>query len=272
MADSNVPSDSRLKCVCIIQARMGASRLPGKVLMDLSGKPMLAQQIQRIQKCGDVDEIVVATTRSSEDQVLVELARKENVAWFCGSENDVLGRFVGAARETNSDVILRVTGDCPLIDPQVIKRVFHALADHKHRFDYVSNIGLTSAWSRTEAGEGTQPKERTFPRGLDVECFFWDTLLRIDRLTTSSVGREHVTVIPRSEKTDLFLTKTIFDDQDNSDLRWTVDTEADLKLIREIYEALCLNDQFVPYLAIVDYIRKNPYLMKLNEDIKTTTG
>src|SRR5262249_34216934 len=119
-----------MKRVIIVQARMTSTRLPGKVLMDLAGRPMLAQQLNRIKHCTAVDEIVVATTTNSTDEPIVELARQEGVAWFQGSEHDVLARFVGAARQTQADVVVRVTADCPLIDPHIIDTVIHELVSH----------------------------------------------------------------------------------------------------------------------------------------------
>lgn len=233
-----------MKIVAIIQARMGSTRLPGKVLMDVAGRPMLAQQLRRVKQCALVNDIIVATTTNIADDQIAQLARNEKVGCFRGNEQDVLSRYVGAAREARADVIIRITADCPLIDPQVTERVIKELTEHAKECDYASNI-----------------LRRTYPRGLDVEAFFWDTLLRIDRLAKSQSAREHVTIVPRSERPELFLCRSVEDAQDNADLRWTVDTAADLDFLRRLYVTLDLNSHLVPYSEMLEYIRGHPDLM-----------
>lgn len=241
-----------MKRIIIIQARMSSTRLPGKVLMDVAGRPMLAQQLRRLKQCKMVDEIVIATTTNASDDPVVELAQKEKVPWFRGSEQDVLSRFVGAARQFQAGVIARVTGDCPLIDPTVTDRVITELIDHSAKCDYASNV-----------------LRRTFPRGLDVEAFFWDVLLRIDRLAQSQAAREHVTIVPRFERPDLFLCRSVEDSQNNSDLRWTADTATDLQVIRAFYSALDLTTRIVPYSEMLSFARNHLDLNQLNAKAKT---
>lgn len=240
--------------VVIVQARMTSSRLPGKVLMDLAGRPMLAQQLSRLKQCSTVDAIVVATTTNSTDDGVVELAKQEGVAFFRGSEEDVLSRFVGAARQSHAEIVVRVTADCPLIDPSVTDKVILELINHADECDYATNV-----------------LERTYPRGLDVEALFLDTLLRIDRLARTPAEREHVTLVPRSERKKLFLCKSITDSQNNSDLRWTVDAELDLQLIRALYEALDLGTHILPYQQMLSYVRAHPHLATLNTGVETWT-
>ncbi len=227
-----------MRRVIIVQARMNSTRLPGKVLMDIAGQPMLAQQLRRLQQCTLIDDIVVATTASIADDPVAELAQRERVGCFRGSEEDVLARYVGAAREAKADMVIRLTADCPLIDPQVTDYVVRELTDHAMECDYASNV-----------------LHRTYPRGLDVEAFFFDTLLRIDRFAQSATSREHVTVVPRSERPELFLCRSVEDIQDNADLRWTVDTSADLVFVQELYERLSLSTRTVSYPEILDYVR-----------------
>jgi len=241
-----------VKRVIIIQARMGSTRLPGKVLTDVAGKPMLVQQIRRIQTCQHVDEIVIATTTRPEDDPLVEVARNLDVRSFRGDEADVLGRYVGAARASGADAIVRITADCPLIMPMVIDQIMDDLTQHPSDCDYVSNV-----------------VQRTFPRGLDVEAFFWDVLLRLDRLCQTAIAREHVTYGLRSQWPELFRCRHIIDQHDNSDLRWTVDTPQDLELIRHIYRDLNLNERIGSYQDVLDYVRANPILSQLNAGIET---
>jgi spore coat polysaccharide biosynthesis protein SpsF len=241
-----------MRRVLIVQARMTSTRLPGKVLAEVAGKPMLAQQLQRLKQCSAVDEIVIATTTNQTDQPIVELARQEGVGWFCGSEHDVLSRFVGAARQSRADVVVRVTADCPLIDPQVTAKVINDLTHHMVDCDYASNV-----------------LERTYPRGLDVEAFFGDTLLRIDRLAQSQAAREHVTIVLRAERPALFLCRSVVDLHNNADLRWTVDTELDLRLIRFLYEKLDLGQYIAPYPEILAYVRTHSVVSQINANIQT---
>ncbi len=241
------------KVVLIIQARMGSTRLPGKVLMDVAGKPMLSQQIRRLKECTALDEIVIATTTNPADEPLCKLARREQVGCFRGSEQDVLSRFVGAARQTRADVIVRITADCPLIDPQITDRVIMELTNHVGQCDYASNV-----------------LQRTYPRGLDVEALYWDTLLRIDRLAQSQASREHVTTIIRFEQPQIFLCRSVMDAENNADLRWTVDTTADLQLIRLLYDVLDLNSHIAPYSETLAYVRAHPELSQINAGIGDT--
>lgn len=237
-----------MRRVIVVQARMTSTRLPGKVLMDVAGQPMLAQQLRRLKQCSLVDDMVVATTTHATDDPVAELAHREQVGCFRGSEQDVLARYLGAAREASADVVIRVTADCPLIDPQVTDRVIAELIDHATECDYASNI-----------------LRRTYPRGLDVEAFFWDTLLRIDRLAQSVAAREHVTIVPRSEHPELFLCRSVEDNQNNADLRWTVDTVADLEFVRQLYAALNLRTRTASYPEILDYVRNHIELARRDE-------
>lgn len=241
-----------MKRVIIVQARMTSTRLPGKILAEIAGQPMLTQQLRRLKQCTAVDEIVIATTTNLTDKPIVELARREGVSWFCGSEQDVLTRYVGAARQAQADVIVRVTADCPLIDPQITDAVVNELVNHAAECDYASNV-----------------LQRTYPRGLDIEVFFWDTLLRIDRLAQSQTAREHVTIVPRSERPELFLCRSVVDSENNADLRWTVDSPIDLQLIRMLYEMLNLGRHTVPYPEMIAYVRARPELISLNANAET---
>jgi spore coat polysaccharide biosynthesis protein SpsF len=241
-----------MKIVFIVQARMTSTRLPGKVLMDLAGRPMLAQQIRRLRRCRMAHEIVIATTTNAADDPVTELAARERVHCFRGNEADVLSRYAGAARETGAEAIVRLTADCPLIDPETTDRVVQELLDHATECDYSANI-----------------LHRTYPRGLDTEVFWRDTLERIDRMARSPAAREHVTVFARSERPDLFLCRSVTDEQDNSDLRWTVDTREDFELVSALYRSLDLDQNAAPYAAILAYVRAHAELARLNSGIET---
>ena len=172
------------------------------------------------------------------------LCESEGVRVTRGSEADVLGRIVTAARAVDADVVVRVTADCPLIDPGVTDRVVNELITHANSADYASNV-----------------LRRTYPRGLDVEAMFLDTLLRVDRLAQTPVEREHVTVTIRSERPDLFAIRSVESNTDDFDLRWTVDEPADLDLVRKIYSDLDLGAQSCrtgPWSIMFDAIRNCP--------------
>lgn len=214
---------------------MTSRRLPGKVLMDLAGTPLLAQELRRLRRAETIDDIVVATTVNETDDPVAELAAAEGVRVFRGDERDVLGRYLGAAAEAHSDVVVRITADCPLIDPAVVDRVVRALEPD---VDYASNVVT-----------------RTFPRGLDCEALYRDTLERVGRLATSVPAREHVTWLINEEHPELFVRRSVADEQDNSDLSWTVDEPADLELVRRLYERLGLADSALPYEQIIARVR-----------------
>jgi spore coat polysaccharide biosynthesis protein SpsF len=239
-----------MRRVVVVQARMTSTRLPGKVLADVAGRPMLAQQLRRLAACRLADELVVATTLNAADDPVVTVARGEGARWFRGSEADVLERYVGAAREARADVVVRITADCPLIDPDVSDRVVAALTAAPARWDYVSNVA-----------------PRTYPRGLDTEALFVDTLERVHRMARSHAGREHVTPFIYQERPDLFALGSVTDREDNSDLRWTVDTPADLELVRRLYAALGIGERAVSYRELLAYARAHPELSALNAPI-----
>lgn len=240
-----------MTAVIIVQARMTSTRLPGKILADLAGQPMLAQELLRLQRCQLADEIVVATTTNASDDPVIDLCRQLDVRWYRGDEQDVLSRYLGAAREVRPDVIVRVTADCPLIDPDEVGRVIAGVAD----VDYCSNVIA-----------------RTFPRGLDAEALWLDVLERMGRLARSREAREHVTWFIRQERPELFSARSIADQFDNSDLRWTVDEPADLELVRKIYEAAQLDRRHLPYRDLVQLVRSHPELMAINAHVTQARG
>jgi len=235
--------------VIVVQARMTSKRLPGKVLADVAGRPMLAQQLRRLAGCRLADELVVATTDNATDDPVVAIARAAGARWFRGSERDVLERYVGAARDAKADVVVRITADCPLIDPDVSDRVIDALVGPA-RWDYASNVA-----------------PRTYPRGLDTEALFVDTLERVHRMARSGAAREHVTPFIYQERADLFLIHSVTDREDNSDLRWTVDEPADLELVRRLYHALGIGERAVGYRELLAYARAHPEISALNAAI-----
>ncbi|MFT3694227.1 MAG: glycosyltransferase family protein [Kofleriaceae bacterium] len=233
-----------MRTVAIVQARLGSSRLPGKVLLDLGGDTMLGRVVERLRAARTIDDIVIATTdKSSDDPVVTEAARLGVNVWR-GPEQDVLARYVGAARNFYAGAVVRITSDCPLLDPETVDKVVNALRGAP--CDYASNVHV-----------------RTYPRGLDTEAFYLETLERIYRLATSAAAHEHVTAY-LLEKPDAFALRHVTSDTDDSDLRWTVDTEEDLALVRALYEAGVAH---LPYREIVAAVRANPTLSRINANI-----
>ena len=240
-----------MKRVAILQARSGSSRLPRKVLADLGGRPMLARVVERLKRCPQIDEIVVATTLHADDDAVVSVAEGEGVAVFRGSEHDVLSRYVGAARAVAAELIVRVTADCPLLDAGVVGRVVTELEMHAADADYASNVIA-----------------RTFPRGLDAEAFFADTLERLARMAASAAAREHVTYYVLRERPDLFVVRSVVDAEDHSDLRWTVDEPADLEMVRRLYRALDLGTAMPSYRETLAFVRAHPAIGQVNAAVQ----
>jgi spore coat polysaccharide biosynthesis protein SpsF len=230
-----------------MQARTGSSRLPGKILLEVAGEPMLAHQIRRLQRIEVLDDVVVATTGDPADDPVTAVAEAEGARWFRGSEHDVLDRYYKAAEAASADVVLRVTADCPLLDPEVAGLVLSALADQDAALDYASNV-----------------VERTYPAGLDAEALTADALARAFSLGRSPEAREHVTWFLLRERPDLFQIGSVTDDVDNSDLRWTVDNAQDLELVRRLYDQLELAREPRSYREVVAYVREHPELATLN--------
>lgn len=204
----------------IIQARMMSTRLPGKVLMPVMGKPLLEYQIERLQRVRRADDIIIATTKNDTDQPIVDLADRLGIKVFRGSEEDVLSRYFGAAKENDLDVVVRITSDCPLIDPAVVDDVIGAYLENAENCDYVSNC-----------------LSRTFPRGMDTEVFPFSLLEQVCCEAIEQPYREHVTPYIYEDNQRFRLMNVVFR-RDESHHRWTVDTSEDLKLIEHILETL----------------------------------
>ena len=238
-----------MRIIAIIQARMGSTRLPGKVLLDLAGEPMLARDMHRLSRAQALNEVVVATTIKSTDDAIVALCQERNWPCFRGSEADVLDRYYRAAQEYQADVVVRVTSDCPLIEPEVVDRVVREFLERQPEIDYASN---------------TAP-ERTFPRGLDTEVMSFEALARAWREDKNPAWREHVTLYIRRHP-ELFKTYGVINDEDLSYMRWTVDTPEDLTLVRRIYEHFRHN-QF-SWREVLTVLAQYPEWLEINRDIQ----
>lgn len=207
-----------MKVVAVIQARVSSSRLPRKVLADISGQPMVMRVVERVRRATLVDEVVLATSADPSDDPLVELCQRREVKCVRGSLSDVLDRFRAAARATEADVVVRITADCPLVDPKLIDRTIEKLLTD--RLDYTSN-GLPRV---------------SYPDGLDCEAFTAVALERAWAEATQPAEREHVT--PYLRLSGKFTTGGVMHPIDLSRHRWTVDDPADLLFVRRVYDAL----------------------------------
>lgn len=237
-----------MRIISIIQARTGSTRLPGKVLMDLAGEPMLVRVFNRTKRAEKIDEVVIATTSKTADAPIVELCQKNGWPYFCGSEQDVLDRYYKAASAFDADVVVRITSDCPIIDPKLIDRHVNAMLNKWREVDFVSNMLY-----------------ETFPLGLAVEVMPFDILSRLNRLSKTKKLREHVTTLIY-QKPEYFIIDHVINDINLSHMRWTVDTLEDLKLIRCVYDYFC-HDQF-DWSDVLHLLRKRPDLKNINRHIK----
>lgn len=204
--------------VAIVQARMGSSRLPGKVLAEAAGKPLLAHMLPRIARAGLIDAIVVATSDHPRDDVIAALAELHGVPVFRGSEHDVLDRFAGAAAQAGAGTVVRLTADCPLLAPDVVDRVVAAFAQ-----------------GGADLATNAPPVGRTYPKGMDVEVLARTTLDRLAATATDPADREHVT---RRLHGGGYRVREVHLDRPLGDVRITVDTPEDLALVRAILAAL----------------------------------
>ena len=236
------------RVVVIVQARLGSTRLPGKVLLDLAGAPMLDRVLARCSAIAGVDEVVVATSDLAGDDPLAEHVSALGFRCFRGSESDVLARYAGAARMAQADIVMRVTSDCPLLSPAVSGRVLAALREAEGALDYVNN--------------SMRP---CFPRGLDTEAFTAAALFRADAEATLPRDREHVTPYLYLEPGH-FRTACVSDIQDRSNLRWTVDTADDLAMVRALVEAA--GDPMADYATLLATCDSHPEIVAINATIQ----
>jgi len=225
---------------------MGSTRLPGKVLMDLGGETTLGRVVRRLSRAKLITEVVIATTESPADDVIVLEAKRLGIPCFRGSELDVLGRYLGAAEKFTADVMVRVTSDCPLIDPIVADQVLQEFSRAKADFAY-------------------NDVEHGFPRGLDVEVFSAEALQRAWQLADAPHQREHVTPI-FYERRDLFQTISVGGDRDYSSYRWTLDALDDLHLIRAIYRHFS-NDRSFSWRDVIALMEQQPELKQMNANV-----
>jgi len=232
--------------IAIVQARMGSTRLPGKVMIDLGGKSVLQRVTERLQRADLLDQVMVATTTEDPDQAIVEECDRLGVAIFRGSEKDVLDRYYQAVLQTGATTVVRITADCPLIDPVVVDQTIRVFVEAKA--DYANNV-----------------TPRTYPRGLDVEVMTAAALERAWREAHLPHEREHVTPY-LYEHPGLFQLAFHSGASDYSRYRWTLDTPEDLELLKRLYLRLGNRDDFFWDEASA-LMEKDPKLAELNAAI-----
>jgi spore coat polysaccharide biosynthesis protein SpsF len=235
----------QLKVDAIIQARMGSSRLPGKVLADIQGHPMLWHVVQRTRAAGTLDEVIIATTTEPADDVIVTFCDKHAVACFRGSEKDVLDRYYRVARWHESQAVVRITSDCPMIDPEIVDKTVRAFLEAQP--DYASNTLV-----------------RSYPRGLDTEVMTFEALQRAWSEAVEPYQRAHVTAYIY-ENPRKFRIVPVTGEVDHSDFRWTVDTPEDLKFVRAVYSSL--GEARFSWRDALSLMERQPQLAEINRSV-----
>ncbi len=236
-----------MKTIVIVQARMTSTRLPGKVLKEVLGKPLLEYQIERLRRIHNTDEIIVATTTNETDQPIVSLCHRLSVPYFRGSEEDVLSRYHGAALAAGARVVVRITADCPLIDPQVCGDAIGFYHQHRHQYDYV--------------------RLEHYPRGLDAEIFPFDVLDECWREATARPDREHVTPFIYNHP-ERYRVKRLYAPADYRQYRWTVDTPEDFELIRRLIEELYPAKPAFAMTDILAVLARHPDWLAINAAVR----
>lgn len=239
-----------MKVVAIVQARMGSTRLPNKVMKPLVGVPMIELLLGRLSKSNQIDQIVLATSTDPKNTPLVDHVERLGYTCIRGSETDVLARYLVAARQAQADVIVRITGDCPLIDAALVDQTIERFKTTK--VDYLSN---------------TSPA--TYPDGLDTEVFSIEALERAGHETQEPFDHEHVT--PYLRRPGLFKTGALTHDQDLSGLRWTVDEPADFEVISQVFQHFAPNIHF-SWTDVLALQQQNPEIFAANHNIIRNEG
>ena len=244
--------EQKSEVVAIIQARIGSTRLPGKVLADIVGHPLLWHVVQRARQARTLDHVVVATSVEPGDDAIAAFCTEVGVECFRGSEDDVLDRYYRVAKAHKADTIVRITADCPLIDPGVIDSVVDLFA--RSGADYASNV-----------------KPPTFPDGLDVEVFSFSTLDCVWKEASKRYQREHVTGYI-TENPDRFRRVNLTASRDLSTWRLTVDYPEDLELVRRVFEALYEPGRIFSFDQVVAFLDEHQELLGINSRFARNAG
>jgi spore coat polysaccharide biosynthesis protein SpsF len=243
-----------LRVVAIVQARMGSTRLPGKVLAEIGGLPMLVHVVERVRRCHEVHDVWVATTAEAADDAIERLCRERTYSFYRGSTQDVLDRYVQAARLARADVIVRLTADCPLLDPALVDLTVRAFLDAAPPADLVVN---------------RLPGARTYPIGLDTEVASRPALERAWREAGEPHQREHV--FPYLyDPPGRFRVVRLDAEEDYGALRWTVDTPQDLEFVRQVVSRLDRDGRF-GWRDVLAIVQAEPALALINADVPHKT-
>ncbi len=241
---------SRDYAKAIVQARMGSTRLPGKILKLLAGRPALWHLIDRLSRARRLKEIIVATTANPEDDVVVAFCEENRIKWFRGSEHDVLDRYYQAAKAFRADPVIRITADCPVIDPVIVDEMIEGFFAGSYD---VYALG----------GE--------FPDGLDCECFGFWVLEDAWKSAVLPSEREHVGVYPGKHR-EKYRVGTYVKFSGLAHHRWTLDEEADLRFLEAVYQRLYRSGSYFGTGEILELLQREPQLMSINKGITRNEG
>jgi spore coat polysaccharide biosynthesis protein SpsF len=231
----------------IIQARMGSTRLPGKIMLPVLDKPILEHLVDRVKKSSNIDEIIIATSINKNDDIIEIFCKSQKIKCFRGSEKDVLLRYFEAAKKFSIDIIVRLTSDTPLLDPKIIDKVI--LKYNENKYDYVSNFF---------------PLPRTYPDGYNVEIFSMELLEQTNIEAKKPSDREHVTTFITMQPKK-FKKYRVDSEKDLSKYRLNLDYKEDFELIKSVLEKF---DEKANLDDIINWLDKHPEILKLNSHIK----
>jgi len=225
---------------------MGSTRLPGKVLREILGKPMLWYLIERLKRASLVDKVVIATSINPKDDVIEKFTIANKIEYYRGSENDLADRLFQTAVKFNADAIVRVTGDCPLVDPVVVDKVVKCYLNMEGHADYVSNA-----------------LRRTYPHGLDTEVISYKALEKVWQEVQDPFWRGWWTMYI-VEHPSLFRLKNVENETDLSGLRWTVDYEEDFIFVSEVFRELYAPNRIFHMEDVIELLKRKPHLAEIN--------
>lgn len=241
----------------IIQARMGSTRLPGKVMKNIEGKPLLHYVVKQTLASKFIDEVVVSTSVSSEDNMIVNFCKKNRINYYRGSKFDVLDRFYKSAKKFQCNPVIRISADSPLIDPNVIDRVFKKFL--KNSYDYVSN-------NIEKSNQNWIDSSCRYPIGTVVEVATFNALETAWKKAKSSFEHEHVFPYIQSHP-EIFKISNVMSKKNLSFIRITVDKQNDLKFVKEIYKRISKDKSAIKISDLEKILFNEPYLLKINEKI-----
>lgn len=238
-----------MKYVATIEARMTSSRLPGKVMMQAAGRPMIQHLVDRLKSVDSINDIIIATTRNAEDDVIEEFSDSHDVRCYRGSEDDVMDRVLSAASSCKADVVVEITGDCPIIDPRIIQQ---SVQIFKHNeCDYASNVII-----------------RSYPDGMDTQVFWLDVLKRSESMTNDKLDREHVSLHIRNNP-NIFKQINLIapPDQYWPELGLTLDEYRDYNLLKKIIEHYADYNYFFSCSEVVSLLKDKLEWVSINRGI-----